>query len=1757
MRRFATLLLIALVCLATPLLPSAKTMAGDITSPTVLEDRSATAARLLEAAKQRVHELETLEAAKSVDGLNLSDALKQGLPPTPPEGSIKDFKKRYSAELQLAQHANQSYPWRNAAEAWLKVGRLDDAYGAAWHLLHVADNPGARAGALDTFVKILLADHKPEEALTTLREAQAVYPIDSRQIWLNSVEDRFTLRITDQTVDTEGKSPRACLVFSHPLRKTLPIPVEDYVRVTGGRDVSIQAEHDRICLMGLTYGDKMEVTVLAGLPGEEGTKLYKDTTRTIVISDRPARLVFGNGTYILPKVGDETVPLKSVNVDTASLALFRVPDRGLVPWMNSGLEGKNLNGWAQENLGNNIGEKVWKGHVDIDTVKNEDVTTLVPIRDMLKTKKPGIYALVATPGDGKQQQEWEPQQTQWVVISDLGIMTLQGADGLHVFVNSLETAKPLKNVTIKVIARNNDILADVQTDRDGQATIAAEQFRGTGGNLPMALTASTSKGDYNFIKLQGAALDMSDRGTEGRKTSGPLDAFLYTERGIYRPGETVFLSGLLRDAQARAVGKLPLTLVITRPDGVEAVKKRITGDSLGAYAFDYGLSPAARTGLWRVSLLADNEAQSVGETHFQVDDFVPERLSAKLDTLKNQLSAGVSLEVHVQADFLYGAPGADLTGTLSTTLAADPAPFKEWKRYHFGLVQDEFSGEKLNSLPLKTDATGLARVALVANKLPDTTLPLRAKLTAEIQDVGGRPVQDAVWLPVKHAPVMLGVRAEQDGSFEENTPAALSVVAVDGNGKPLTGKNLTAVWVKEHYSYTWYQSRNRWQYRPSFYDETMGEEQVRSGMDGTVQLSRTLPWGRYRLDVRTPDGKAAASARFTVGWWAASQSPDVPDGLELSLKSTALKSGDRVHGHVKAPFEGIALITVANDRVLAHKTIHLSKEGGDFDFKVKKDWGPSAYILATALRPDAGAISRLPIRATGLTWFSIDRKARSKAIVFDVPKTALPGQKITIPIRLEGERPPGEMKVTVTAVDEGILNITRFKTPSADAFYFGKRWFAFDIRDIYGRLIRSEAGKRGKIRTGGGGLEEVVVTGSRVDRNSPTSNLFNPMTRTTKTVALISRNISLDDKGEGSVTLTLPDFSGKLRLMAVATSVGAVGTGKADLTVRTPVVADLITPRFLAPGDQAQATLSVQNLSGQDGTFTVQLETLSQAIGLQAPQETVTLKNGERRDLTIPLQGITVGTAGIDLAVTGGTMTPVHRHYDISVRAAWPYVTQRNRFSLTPGKTGTADGIALSSFYKGTVSQDLVVTSRPNLEAGRLFQDLDDYPYRCSEQTVSRAMPNLFFKELNSLYKMPSDNSHAANTVERAIARLLDRQRSDGSFGLWNSFGSRYDWLDVYVTDFLLRARDKGYFVSDSAISLALSRLKRMVANRGQGFPEAQAYAHYVLARYGDVSASEVRYFADQFAPKLRSPLAIAQIAGALKIMGEADLSARLMVKAVHTSRKDATLWGDYGSRLRDLAAITTILKETGVDASLMADLADGLEASVAKNRWLNTQEMAWLSRAAAAFAGNNASEMTFAINGTETKAKHGFWQKIFAKGTNLATTSIINTSDTSLRVVHSVRGIPKAAPDEVSHGFRYARSYYDLQGHPISPDSLPRNGRFVVLLWGQADAEAIEDPLLVDLLPAGLEIDSTDTSDLSFLGDLTSVEFSDARDDRFVAALKIVPFTPDKYRSFRVAYIVRAITPGTYVMPGPFVEDMYKPRFRYQGKASQLVVKE
>ncbi|MDH5410548.1 MAG: MG2 domain-containing protein, partial [Alphaproteobacteria bacterium] len=411
---------------------------------------------------------------------------------------------------------------------------------------------------------------------------------------------RDEMRFTDVYVESETDSPRACFEFTRKLKTHGGVRYEDYVRFEPPFKAEFTARGRRLCVSGMNYGEIYSTTLLKGLPDFSDRMTAQTEQFNVSIPDRNPTLKFSGASYILPSRGERALPLTSVNVAEADVKIMRINDRNLINEINSGRISSLMSRWDSSRIDSLAGETVWEGVIEMAMEKNRGVKTSIPVGDILGQPEPGIYVVMAIPrGERKGYVYYEA--TQWMVVTDIGMTSISGRDGLHVFLRSLQDAKFLAGTRVQLIARNNEVLATATTDEQGRATFAPGLVRGEGGARPGAVMAFGGAGEFNFLDLTKPAFDLTDRGVGGRAEPGPIDGFIYADRGVYRPGETVNLVTLLRDDRAVAQEGLPLKLRILKPDGTEHNIVDVSKDGKGGgYHFALPLSKSANTGSWTV-----------------------------------------------------------------------------------------------------------------------------------------------------------------------------------------------------------------------------------------------------------------------------------------------------------------------------------------------------------------------------------------------------------------------------------------------------------------------------------------------------------------------------------------------------------------------------------------------------------------------------------------------------------------------------------------------------------------------------------------------------------------------------------------------------------------------------------------------------------------------------------------------------------------------------------------------------------------------------------------------------------------------------------------------------------------------------------------------------------------------------------------------------------------------------------------------------
>ena len=1464
------------------------------------------------------------------------------------------------------------------------------------------------------------------------------------------------------------------------------------------------------------------------MPSVVKETLAKSAEFTIFVRDRKPFVRFFGKAYVLPRTGQRGIPVLSVNTQAVTLSIYRIGDRNLIDTLLGYDFQRNLSRYQAERLGNERGAKVWSGELAVEPKLNAEVTTAFPLEQAVKDLSPGVYAMTAEPKDAV-SNDYGQQATQWFVVSDLGLTAYTTHDGVDVFVHSLATADPRSSVEVRLMARNNEQLAVRQTDRNGFIHFEAGLARGEGGLAPAAIVAA-EKNDYAFLSLKSPAFDLSDRGVAGRAIPVGLDAFVYTERGVYRTGESIAITALLRDARGAAALNVPLTVVVERPDGVEYKRAVVADGGLGGRSLTVPIVASASTGTWRVAAYTDPKRPPVGETTFMVEDYVPDRIEFSLTSTAKGISRNAPAQLGVDGHFLYGAPASklDLSGEVTVGVAKERAGFPG---YAFGLSDDEVTAvrEELDDLPA-TDASGKATFPVKLDELPASTRPLEAQIAVRMAESGGRAVERKLTLPVTPDAPMIGIKPMFSGrSLADGANADFDIVMAAPDGKTLAKPGLRYDLLRVETSYQWYRQNGQWEYEPIKRTERVANGTVDAATDRPARLSLPVKWGRYRLEVSTgePNG-AITSVGFDAGFYA-DASADTPDLLEVALDKPDYKPGETMNISVTARTAGRLTVNVFTDRLVASQSQDVKPGAARVSLNVGRDWGAGAYMVATLRRPLDAPAQRMPGRAIGVQWFSIDKVAYTVAVDMKLPATMRPSMTLNVPIKLAGLTAGEEARVVVAAVDVGILNLTNYKPPAPDDYYLGQRRLTAEIRDLYGQLIDGMQGVKGQIRSGGDS------TGAELSGSPPTQ----------APLALYSGIVTVGRDGTAQVQFEIPAFAGSVRVMAVAWTKDKVGKASGDVVVRDPVVLTATLPRFLRTGDRGAVQLELDNVEGAAGDYNLAVAT-DGAARLDGNQPSVLKLAAKQRDrVSIPVTASGAGPGTVTVKVSGPDNFALERSYALDVRPATQILTRRTVRTLAKGETLTLSKDLFADFVPGTGRVGLSVAVSTSLDAATLLNALDRYPFGCSEQIASRAMAMLYVNELAAQAQLSPDGD-VDQRIRDSIPRLLARQGSNGSFGLW-SVGGDDPWLDAYVTDFLTRARARGFDVPQTAYMLAIDRLRNYVAGAAEpsrnGGREL-AYALYVLARNGAAPIGDLRYIADVKLSDVATPIAKAQIAAALAMVGDkarADNAYLAALDAIAPQPKLDLGRADFGSALRDAAALVTLASEgrapqkTIDDAVLRIDTARTLAAST------STQENAWLVLAARALA-KQLNSISLNVNG---ETRQGALYRNLRPDDLASSYAVQNNGDGNVQTVVSVNGSPLAPEPAAESGFKIERSYHTLAGEAADPSKARQNQRFVVVLKVTEPQPQFGRVIVADYLPAGFEIDnprlvsSGETGTLDWIADGAEPVHSEFRDDRFTAAFDRVA---DASPVFTVAYVVRAVSPGRYVLPQAKVEDMYRP---------------
>lgn len=1543
-------------------------------------------------------------------------------------------------------------------------------------------------------------------------------------------------------------APALALVFSGPL-----VPKanwQSWLSVSeGGKQVQgewILADDGRTLYFPNVQPDKSyEVSLKAGL----GPSPQRWTLKTRPLE---AGASFTASGMVLPLRDELRLPISAVNVDEVNIDFFRVDAEYLPRFLAEYRPGAGMGNWELEQITKRA-KRVFSGRYALELDANRRETRLINVKEP-QLAEAGVYFAVMSPLGN---YDWR-KETTYFAVSDMGLSARRYRDELEVFVSSLASADPLKDVQLSLLDEKGNRLQVQTTDPQGHRRF--DQVQGA-----RLLLAEQGK-HLAVLRLDGAALDLStfDLGTQPWQAQ---QLYLFSGRDLYRPGERLDSEILLKGQDGQLLPGMAVELEVKQPDGQLLEQKRLLPDNLGAAHYGLRLPEDAPLGRWTINL--KTAAGSRFEWPFLVEEFLPERLKLQLgkgpDGEVTSLDAALTLPL--QGDYLYGAPASATKAKAEVKISRATMPFTQWQEFTLGNVLLAEQAKDLEPLNLTLDAQGQGTFSL-ADELDGVRAlgPLEVAYRVSLSEPGGRAVNRSRtqygWPAGSQWPALKADFVAE--RVEGGKPLPFQILNLDEQGQPVAGSVKVRL-INEYRDYYWhYADGEGWKYEFNSQPYLEQEQTLQLDGKGPTPLTLQLAAGWYRLEVENSQGHQS-SLRVEIGSyaWGGGGEQARPDKIAITLDKRAYQAGDKAKVTLVAPRPGKGLLLVEDgDGLRWWQRIELKGAGndakdarGEFEIPVSPEWQRhDLHISAQIAAPDSDSkpVSQKSVqslRSVGLVPLTLDREARRLPLTLSAPDKAVPLTRLEVTAT---STPNGQSRVVLAAVDRGVLNISDYQPLDPFEIFFGRKRFAQDLFDNYGQVIPPQDGKLARLNYGGdrAPLKKGGALESRVE-----------------IAALWSGEVSFDEQGKAVIPLDLPNFNGELALMALAWNEQQVGEAERAVKVVAPLVAEIGWPRFGARGDETRALVQLRNMSGEDQTLSLAW-TLNG--GLKANGElpgTLSLKNGEEQWLTLPLTVTGAsGVARLQLAASGKDFA-ISRDWTLPLRSPWPAETRQRYQMLAPGQQMSFAPAELAGLDPANLQGLLSLSGTPPWDPAAQWQALADYPYACLEQTLSRAWPYLLTTaDERAAWHKPAEGKKAASEadVQRALLQRLQRlQLPSGGFGLWDGRSDEEQWLTAYAADYLLARKEAGDAVPEAMLNQALNRLQSYLTDsqygeRWSSAPEHsrlayQSYSAYVLARVGKAPLATLRLVWEQQADHARSGLPLLHLSLALSAMGDEQSAAKALSRALATERGDDYL-GDYGSPLRDQALELSLLRQHKLAVERWPALSAKVADTLAHRQWLSTQErLALLRLARVDPAVDWQARVTSSLSSGSLSGSAPLQQ-----GTPeaLAASAVTNEGKGSLYVQRTLIGYPEQAPTRLSQGISVTRSWFNSDGLRFDPAKV-KVGDLVVVRLNVSSESAVPDALLVEMVPAGFELENPALGNSIKLEELSIegkpawqsewndyLKHQEFRDDRYTAALDLSAGSNQQ-----LVYLMRAVTPGRYQVPPTQVEDMYRPELRAVGE--------
>jgi uncharacterized protein YfaS (alpha-2-macroglobulin family) len=1567
-----------------------------------------------------------------------------------------------------------------------------------------------------------------------------------------------------------GEESTVKIRFSSPVSAAV---AEKYIHIAPAVAYRPSAERNLLSLTGeLKPGGSYTLTIDKGMPATDDAVLQTAYKTAVNLPDLEPAVDFQSQGMFLSAAGSHTVALESVNVSSAKLTIDRVYLNNLFFLFQYGGFFDEDYAWEGAEIPHHLGSRLGEETLPLANQKNRKQRTPVTLDEHIpdfSSSSRGLYRVVVA-------REGEPKGSQrWLLLTDLGVVAKRGNGEMLVWVSSFRDLAAVAGAKVTLVSEQNQTLASGRTDGDGVWRVkdSAALKPGEREARPYMLTVEKGE-DFTFLLFDKMKIDPTglDVGGAESQPSG-YSAFLYGERDIYRPGERVVGMAVVRDQHLAAPPRMPLVLRWRDPQGRERGTQKVTADERGLAELHLDLPAFTLTGGHTLELLAGEE--TIGQYRFQVEEFVPDRIRVEIAKPTGPVGPGQPLAYTVASSYLFGPPAAGLPVETRVRVVDSTFAPKGFPGFTFRNAERKLDDKEIASQQGTLDPAG--RRAFTATVPAGAPVPsaLEAVITARVQEQGGRGVSALARLPIHPYPYYLGLRQKGEALGDPGKPVDLEWVAVAPDGKPAASGALRVELYRDRWNTVLKRNdHGGFSYESSRDPQLVDTRALAAGQPRGAFRFAPRQVGSYRAVLTDPDTQASTEVEFYVSGWAYSPwALKNPSRLDLDLDKAEYAPGDTAQVQVRAPFPGKLLLTVERNGIL-YTSIHmLTGNTAKIPLPVAVDFRPNAYVTATLVRGvkdlEAGSVAR----SFGAVPIYVDRTANRLGVAIDAPPEVRPGTKIEIVVKV----PPGagaergRATVTVAAVDEGILQLVDQKTAQPFDFFYRKLALGVASADTFGLLLPEVAPEPAGGGEGAEGLAQHVRT-EGIRRVQP--------------VAFWSGPVTVDAAGRARVSFTLPEFQGALRIMAVAVRGERFGSAERLTRVRTPLVLLPTFPRILSFEETLRLPVTVRNDTGRDGSFQVTLQALAGAgTGTGAAQAPVRVEGTKDspnpqtvpvpagREKTVYFTVTTAGVAGdVRFALTAaGNGETTHASETVGVRPDLPVASLEDAGAI--GKAALELPLPQEArFRPETLRRELRLGSVPLVQFAGKLSNLVHYPYGCLEQTVSAAFPLLYMADLAQkldpdLLDPKKGKGDPAAYVHTAISRVASMQLYGGGFSLWPGEENVNPWATVYAAHFLVEARRAGQpvpdFLHDGALTYLAGDVKAK-SDYGSDELERIVYQLYVLARAGRADLGTMDFVREKQQKNLTTE-SRALLAAAYAAVGNpqaiAELLAQLGPLPGSAQEMERQTGGNWNSGVRNRAIVLLALLDAAPQSREIPALAERLARDARTYGEWTTQEAGWALLALGQLFHRQAQAPPYAGTVFVGDRRVGAFTNATANFLDLRGSGPVRiVMDAGYRpgaAFYSLitRGVPTDDAFAPSHnGLEIEREVLDRDGKEVDLNAVHQGDLLVLKTRVRSTAGAVQNVVIEDLLPSGLEVENPrlkTTESLPWVTDATAdLSYLDLRDDRILIFANLPEST-----WVTLYALTRAVAPGSFRLPPAHAEAMYDPRLQATGERRRIEV--